>query len=86
MRSMQCTSAYVIKLGLHIKKIDVGAQKINGSYLDIFGMVIANCLIKNKLRRVQFFQKTFLLANIGLKVVIGMLFLIFSRANIWFAK
>ena len=51
---------YATKLGLHTSKIDVSAQKINGSHLDIFGMVIADCSVKNKLERVRFFQETFL--------------------------
>ena len=78
--------AYTTKLGLCAKKIDVGAQKINRSHLDIFRMVIADCLVKDKLRRVRFFQKTFLLTNIGLEVVLGMLFLIFSKADVRFAE
>ena len=43
---------YTTKLDLHARKIDVGAQKINGFYLDTFGMVIANCSVKDKLGRV----------------------------------
>ena len=78
--------AYATKLGLRTRKIDVGAQKINGSYLDTFGMVIVDCSVKDKLKRVQFFQKTFLLANIGLEVVMGMFFLTLSKADIRFAK
>ena len=42
-------STYVTKLGLHAKKIDVGEQKIDGSYLNTFKIVIANYLVKNKL-------------------------------------
>ena len=79
-------STYATKLGLRARKIDVGAQKIDRSHLDTFGMVIADCLVKNKLGRVQFFQETFFLANIGLEVVLGMLFLTFSKADIWFAE
>ena len=41
--------AYTTKLGLCNRKIDVGAQKINGSHLDTFGMVIVDCSVKNKL-------------------------------------
>ena len=78
--------AYTTKLGLRARKIDVGAQKIDGFYLDTFGMVIANCLVKDKLRRVRFFQETFLLVNIGLEVVLGMLFLTFSKADIRFME
>ena len=74
--------AYTTKLGLRTKKINVGTQKIDGSHLDIFGIVIADCLVKNKLGRVRFFQKTFLLANISLEVVLGMPFLTLSQADI----
>ena len=78
--------AYATKLGLRARKIDVGAQKIDGSHLDTFGMVIADCSVKDKLGRVRFFQETFLLPNIGLEVVLGMLFLTFSKADIQFAE
>ena len=47
--------AYVTKLGLHARKINVNAQKIDESHLNTFRIVIADCLVKNKLRRVQFF-------------------------------
>ena len=49
-------------------------------------MVIVDCLVKNKLGRVQFFQKTFLLANIGLEVILGMFFLTLSKADIRFVE
>ena len=47
--------AYATKLGLRARKIDVSAQKIDGSYLDTFRMVIADCSVKDKLGRVRFF-------------------------------
>ena len=78
--------AYTTKLGLCTRKIDVNVQKINESHLDIFEIVIADCSVQDKLERVQFFWNTFLLANIGLKVVLEMLFLTFNRANIRFAE
>ena len=77
---------YATKLGLCAKKIDVGTQKINGSHLDIFGMVIVDYPVKDKLETLRFFQKTFLLANISLEVVLRMLFLTLSKANIRFVK
>ena len=49
-------------------------------------MVIVNCSAKDKLGKIRFFQKTFLLANISLEVVLEMLFLTFSKANIRFAE
>ena len=77
---------YATKLGFHTRKIDIGAQKIDRSHLDTFEMVIADFSVKNKLGRVQFFQKTFMLANIGLEVVLGILFLTFNQADIRFAE
>ena len=47
--------AYATKLGLRARKINIGAQKIDGSHLDTFGMVIVNCSVKDKLRRIRFF-------------------------------
>ena len=78
--------AYATKLGLRARKIDVGAQKIDKSHLDTFGMVIADFSVKDKLGRVRFFQETFLWANIGLEVVLGMSFLTLSKADIRFVK
>ena len=78
--------AYTTKLSFYARKVDVGAQKINRSHLDNFKIVIADYLVKNKLERVQFFQKTFFGANIGLEVILKISFLTFSKANIWFAE
>ena len=47
--------AYATKLGLCARKIDIGAQKIDKSYLDTFRMIIADCSAKDKLGRVRFF-------------------------------
>lgn len=49
------TPAYALELGLVARKADVGAQKIDGSSLETYRMVIAGLL--------RFFEKTFLLAN-----------------------
>ena len=49
-------------------------------------MVIADCLVKNKVERFQLFQKIFFLASIGLKIVLKMLFFNFSRADIRFVE
>ena len=48
-------SAYATKLSLHARKIDVSIQKIDGSHLDTFGIVIADYSVKNKLGRARFF-------------------------------
>ena len=80
------TPAYAKQLGLRIRKTNVGAQKINGSLLATYGMVIAAFQVKDKLGRAQFFQEPFLLANTSMEVVLGMPFLTLSIANIQFAE
>lgn len=75
---------FVIKLGFTPKLTNVGPQKINNSLLAIYGMVIAGFLFQNSHGKVWFFEKTFLLANISMEVVLKMTFFIFNNANIEF--
>ena len=72
------------ELGLPIRPIDVGAQKIDGTRLKTYGMVVAAFSVEDKANRVIFFQETFLVANVSPEVVFGMLFLTLSGANIDF--
>ena len=80
------TLAYAAHLGLTIKVTDIGAQKIDGSLLANYGIVIAVFQVVDKLGRSRFFQETFLLANISIKVVLSLLFLTLSNANVQFAE
>ena len=43
------------KLGLYSRKTNVGAQKINGSALEIFKMMIADFQVEDKVGRPRFF-------------------------------
>ena len=70
------------KLGFHIQKTNVKAQKINSSALKTFEMVIANLEGEDKAGRSKFFQETFLVANTKFKAILGMLFLKMSKANL----
>ena len=72
------------ELGLLIKTTDIGAQKIDSTILDTFGMVVAAFSVTNKANRVRFFEKTFLVANVSPEVVLRMLFLTLNSANIDF--
>ena len=47
--------AYAAKLGLKVQKTDIGAQKIDGSIFDTFGMVLADFQVEDKLGRLWFF-------------------------------
>ena len=78
--------AYASKLGLRVRHTDVGAQKIDGSTLQTFGMVLANFQVEDKLGRTRFFQETFLLANISAEVVLSMPFLTLSNADVQFVE
>ena len=76
------TLVYILKLGLQIRHTNVRAQKIDGSILKMFEIVLANFQVKNKLGKARFLQKMFLLTNISMKVILRISFLILNNANI----
>lgn len=78
--------AYIKKLWLQIRPTNIKAQNIDKLHLDIFGMIIVGFLLQDKLRKIWFFQKIFLVINTRIEVVLGMLFLTFSGANLRFVK
>ena len=80
------TPAYISKLGLRVRHTDVEVQKIDGSTFQTFGMVLAHFQVEDKLGRIQFFQETFLLADLSAEVVLGMPFLTFSNADVQFLE
>ena len=76
--------SFVKQLGLLIGPTDVEVQKIEGTTLDTHGMVVAACSMVDKANQEKFFEKTFLMANISPEIVFGILFFIFSDADIDF--
>lgn len=50
----------------------------------MYGIIIARFLLKNSEKKVWFFEETFLLANISIEVILRMLFLTLSNANVLF--
>ena len=80
------TLVYAKQLGFQVQKTEVGAQKIDGSLLRTFGMVIADFQVKDKLGRARFFQESFVLAETSMEVVLKMPFLALSNANIQFTE
>ena len=77
---------YARKLGLKIRKTNIGAQKIDGSALETFGMVIVDFQVEDKTSRPRFFQETFLVANTKFEVILRMLFLKISNADMSFGE
>ena len=72
------------ELGLSIRPTDIGAQKIDGTTLETYDMVVAVFSMEDKANRVRFFEKTFLVANISPEVVLEMPFFILSSADVDF--
>ena len=77
---------YAWKLELKIRKTNVGAQKIDGSALETFEMIIADFQIENKASRPRFFQETFLVANTKFEIILKMLFLRISNMDMLFSE
>lgn len=78
------TPDFATKLGLTTRKTNVGAQKIDGLVLKTYSMIIAKFLLQDKLKRPQFFEKTFLLADKSIKVIFGKPFFTLSNADVDF--
>ena len=65
---------------------NVGAQKIDGTTLETYGMVVAAFSVIDQADRVRFFKETFLIANVSPDVVFEILFLTLGGADINFPK
>ena len=76
------TSTFVAKLDFITRITNICTQKIDGSPLVIHEIVLVGFSVQDKLGKVWFFEKTFLLADTSIKVVLRMPFLIFFDANI----
>ena len=73
------------QLGLPIRPRNVEAQKIDGTTLDTYGMVVAAFSVEDKANRVRIFEEAFLVANVSPEIVLGMLFFTLSGANVDFS-
>ena len=78
------TPGFVAKIGITRRSINVSAQKNDGSPLKTYGMVSAEFSLQDSLRRVRFFEETFLLADTNMKVVLGMPFLSLNNVDFQF--
>ena len=74
------------ELGLFIRPTEIRAQKIDGTMLNIFEMVVAAFSVMDKANQIRLFEKTFLVANVSPKIVLGMPFLTLSGADIDFLR
>ena len=67
--------SYAKKLSLKVQKTNVRAKKINGFAPKIIEMIIADFQIKDKVSKLRFFQKTFLVTKNKFKIILEMCFL-----------
>lgn len=75
---------YILKFGFKVYCTNIGAQKINSSIFEIFKMVPTSFQIKDKLEKTQFFQKMFLLTDFNIEIMLKMLYLTLSNADMSF--
>ena len=67
-----------------IRKTNVGVQKIDGTTLKIYGIVVSTYFMLDKDTRKRFFEESFLLANVNPDIVLEMFFLILSNVDVNF--
>ena len=77
--------AFAKQLGLPIIPTNVMTQKIDGTILDTYEIIVAAFLVKDKANLVRFFEETFLVTNVSPEVVLGMYFLILIGAVVDFS-
>ena len=78
------SQAFAHQLGFTIWKTNIGAQKIDGTTLETYGMVVTTVFVLDKDGRERFFEKSFLLADIKMEIVFGILFLTMSNTDVDF--
>ena len=78
--------AYIERLGLKTRKTNIRAQMIDDSALETFEMVIADFQVEDKGEKPRFFLETFLVADTKFEVILRMLFLKISNADVAFGE
>ena len=78
--------AFAERLGFVMRTTNVGAQKIDGTTLKTYGMVVAAFSVIDQADRVRFFEETFLVANVSPDVVLRMSFITLSGVDVNFPK
>ena len=81
---MAISQAFAYQLDLTIWKTNVGAQKIDGTTLETYRMVVFTFSISDKDGSKRFFEENFVLADVQPEIVFRMLFLTMSIADIDF--
>ncbi len=78
------SQALTSQLGLKIRKTNLVAQKIDGTTLETYEIVISTFFMLDKDCKERFFEESFLLVDVKPDVVLGMPFLTMSNADVNF--
>ena len=78
------SQVFAFQLGFKIQKTNIGVQKIDGTTLEIYRIVVSTFFILDKDRRERLFEENFILADVNPNVMLEMPFLTMSNANINF--
>ncbi len=78
------SQVFAQQLGLKIRKTNVGAQRIDNTTLETYGIVVSTFFVSDKDGRENFFEESFLLADIKPDIVLGMSFLTMGNADVNF--
>ncbi len=76
--------AFAQKVGFKINKTNVWAQKIDGTILETYRIIIFTFFVSDKDDKKRFFEENFLLANVKLDIVLVMTFLTMSNIDVKF--
>ena len=68
------SQAFAFLLGIKTRKTNIRDQKINNITLETNKIVVSTFFIFNKDDKERFFEKSFLLANVKLDIVLGCIF------------
>lgn len=75
---------FVSQLDLKVQQTNIKVQKIDGTTLKIYGIVVFTFSVLDKDSKKRFFEESLFLANDKPGIVLGMLFLTMSNVNIEF--
>ncbi len=78
------SQAFTHQLDFKIQKTNVEAQKIEGTTLEIYRIIVSTFSMSDKDDKEKFFEESFLLADVKPDIVLGMHFLIMSNIDIDF--
>lgn len=78
------TLVYIAKLDLTTSKTSIRAKKIDSLPLETYDIALTVFLLQNNLKNIKFFEKTFLLVDSNIEIVLELSFLFFNNVDVKF--